>query len=461
MAAINDWPWHHWRRRSPNAAAIFLANKTLTWAELAREIDHKSAEFSAQGVRAGEAVALIGDVRGNNGFDLLLAYLALLQLAACCLPLNPQLAAGTLPALLTRLGISRLIDLTHEVIRPEVVAQKATLSHQHAAVWSPARAATLTLTSGSNGLPKAAVHTLAAHIASAEGVVELMSFTHQHRWLLSLPLFHVSGQGIVWRWLSVGAGLVLSDGRPLAQALQCSTHASLVPTQLWRLLESSASAAGLCDVLLGGADIPPALIQRAERVGIRCWCGYGMTETASTVTAKRADDLPGVGNPLKGREVRIVNQEIQLRATSMALGYWLQGRLQPLNESGGWLRTRDGGEWQNGELNINGRLDNLFFSGGEGIQPEEVERILREHPRVNSVFIIPVDDTQYGQRPVAVIDGEEGPTLTELMDWARVKLAGFQRPIALFTLPEDLQRGGIKVSRRDVLHWVRAKYVNR
>jgi len=461
MAAINDWPWHHWRRRSPNAAAIFLANKTLTWAELAREIDHKSAEFSAQGVRAGEAVALIGDVRGNNGFDLLLAYFALLQLAACCLPLNPQLAAGTLPALLTRLGISRLIDLTHEVIRPEVVAQKATLSRQHAAVWSPARAATLTLTSGSNGLPKAAVHTLAAHIASAEGVVELMSFTHQHRWLLSLPLFHVSGQAIVWRWLAVGAGLVLSDGRPLAQALQFSTHASLVPTQLWRLLESSVSTAGLCDVLLGGADIPQALVQRAERAGIRCWCGYGMTETASTVTAKRADDLPGVGNPLKGREVRVVNQEIQLRAASMALGYWQQGRLQPLDETDGWLHTRDSGEWQNGELNINGRLDNLFFSGGEGIQPEEVERILLEHPQLNAVFIIPVDDPQYGERPVAVIEGEGSPTLAELMEWARDKLASFQRPIALFRLPENLQNGGIKVSRREVMHWGRAKYADR
>ncbi|WP_051503323.1 AMP-binding protein [Salinivibrio costicola] len=45
----------------------------------------------------------------------------------------------------------------------------------------------------------------------------------------------------------------------------------------------------MAHVLLGGAAIPTALTQDAEAMGIACWCGYGMTETASTVTLKRAD----------------------------------------------------------------------------------------------------------------------------------------------------------------------------
>ncbi|MGL9736293.1 MAG: AMP-binding protein [Symbiopectobacterium sp.] len=61
------------------------------------------------------------------------------------------------------------------------------------------------LTSGSIGLPKAVAHAFSAHIiASAQGVIELMAFTAQDNWLLSLPLFHVSRQGIVWRWLTAG-----------------------------------------------------------------------------------------------------------------------------------------------------------------------------------------------------------------------------------------------------------------
>lgn len=99
-----------------------------------------------------------------------------------------------------------------------------------------------------------------------------------------------------------------------------------------------------------------------------------------------------VGLPLPGREVKIVNDEVWLRAASMAEGYWRNGQLVPLVNDEGWYATRDRGEMHNGKLTIVGRLDNLFFSGGEGIQPEEVERVIAAHPAVLQVFIVPVAD---------------------------------------------------------------------
>ncbi|WP_368752125.1 AMP-binding protein, partial [Klebsiella oxytoca] len=89
---------------------------------------------------------------------------------------------------------------------------------ERAADWREDRMASMTLTSGSTGLPKAAVHAFRAHIASAEGVLALIPFAPQDDWLLSLPLFHVSGQGILWRWLVAGAGLTVRDKQPLALA---------------------------------------------------------------------------------------------------------------------------------------------------------------------------------------------------------------------------------------------------
>ena len=65
-------------------------------------------------------------------------------------------------------------------------------------------------------------------------------------------------------------------------------HASLVPTQLWRLLNDGA-ALSLKAVLLGGAAIPVELTERARGQGVRTYCGYGLTEFASTVCAKEAD----------------------------------------------------------------------------------------------------------------------------------------------------------------------------
>ncbi|MCZ5238257.1 AMP-binding protein, partial [Escherichia coli] len=82
------------------------------------------------------------------------------------------------------------------------------------------------------------------------------------------------------------------------------------------------AAVTLKAVLLGGAVIPVELTDQASKQGIRCWCGYGLTEFASTVCAKEADGSDDVGAPLPGREIRIVDNEVWLRAASMAEGYW-------------------------------------------------------------------------------------------------------------------------------------------
>ncbi|STS84086.1 O-succinylbenzoic acid--CoA ligase [Klebsiella pneumoniae] len=81
-----------------------------------------------------------------------------------------------------------------------------------------------------------------------------------------------------------------------------------MPTQLWRLLNDD-TAVSLKAVLLGGASIPVELTERARKQGIRSFCGYGLTEFASTVCAKEADGAADVGEALPGREVKIVAGE--------------------------------------------------------------------------------------------------------------------------------------------------------
>lgn len=107
-----------------------------------------------------------------------------------------------------------------------------------------------------------------------------------------------------------------------------------------------------------------------------------------------------------------------------------------------------------GELRILGRLDNLFFSGGEGVQPEDIERVLAAHPQITQAFVVPVVDAEFGQRPVAVIDGDPTLSLATLLARSQDKLANFQRPTALLPLPDELKNGGIKISRRQLQQWV-------
>ncbi|CFQ45445.1 O-succinylbenzoic acid--CoA ligase [Yersinia frederiksenii] len=454
MAQLTDWPWQHWANQRPQTVALRVGPQLINWQQFATDIDNLAGSFQQQGVTPGSAIVL----RGKNSYSLLLAYLAGLQCAARILPLNPQLPEALLTSLLPQLDIDFMLNLA-DPLPASLTFLPLHLSAENftpqAVPWDSQRLATMTLTSGSSGLPKAAVHTLAAHLASAEGVLQLMHFTAEDSWLLSLPLFHVSGQGIVWRWLSVGATLVVQTGMNLSDALAGCSHASLVPTQLWRLLEGADSKLSLQEVLLGGASIPTELTEQAEARGIRCWCGYGLTEAASTVCAKRADGLPGVGIALAGRQVKLVAEEVWVKADCLAAGYWRQGQLQPLTDSDGWFHTRDRGMWQQDELRILGRLDNVFFSGGEGIQPEDIERILLQYPGIQQAFIVPVPDPEFGQRPVAVIDTNSMLDEAALADWLRPQLAVFQRPLAFYRLPDELKNGGIKVSRRLVAEFVK------
>lgn len=214
MAQLNDWPsqhsspWRYWANLRPQAIAIRAGSQPISWQQLTADIDDLASGFQQQGVTPGSGVVL----RGKNSYSLLLAYLAALQCAARVLPLNPQLPDALLAQLLPQLNIDFMLNLAAP-LPSHCAFSPLTLSRDNPAASTPAwdsqRLATLTLTSGSSGLPKAAVHSVAAHLASADGVLQLMSFGATDSWLLSLPLFHVSGQGIVWRWLSVGATLAV------------------------------------------------------------------------------------------------------------------------------------------------------------------------------------------------------------------------------------------------------------
>ena len=121
---------------------------------------------------------------------------------------------------------------------------------------------------------------------------------------------------------------------------------------------------GLSHVLLGGSNIPLPLCQEASRLGVETWVGYGMTEAASTVTAKKVDGSNGVGQVLKNRLLKLKRQRIYISGETLASGYYQQGAIIPIT-SDTWFDTKDLGSWQNDELHVTGRADNLFVSGGE------------------------------------------------------------------------------------------------
>ncbi|KAB0286538.1 o-succinylbenzoate--CoA ligase [Vibrio fortis] len=454
--------WQQWASASPDSRALITPSHTLNWRELDALVQRYSAYLNSQGLSTGDVLTIVG----KNSSELVLAYLASLNLGVLVAMTMPQPSKKLEQKLETlySAGKERFVAFTGEYGEAlNVDAKLIQLPSLEEALGLPLHPlkqplgetnnlASIVFTSGSTGNPKAVAHTAKQHIASATGLLEHFKFGSDDTWLLSLPMYHVSGLAIFYRWLVAGAALKVGN-QGLEQDIDGCTHASLVATQLRRLLDSECPLS-LNHVLLGGSHIPNQLAQEANQRGIKTWLGYGMTEAASTVTAKPVDESNTTGFVLPQRRVKVDDGRIYIAGETLASGYYYQGNLTPLVDDTGWFDSKDLGQWVDDQLLIIGRADNQFISGGENIHCEEIEQALSKLSGINQAIVVPVEDREFGFRPVAIIDCVELPT----KDWFCEKLVGrlekFKLPIEYHRMPV-LDQQGIKVSRADLARWLK------
>ncbi|MBF0752160.1 MULTISPECIES: o-succinylbenzoate--CoA ligase [unclassified Pasteurella] len=452
LSVTKFFPWQRLANTLQYRDKIALRSSqgdVFTWGEIGEKINQTAVFLQSRGLTSESAVAFCS----KNTESILFLYLATIQIGAKILGVNPAFPKDKINELCREYDID-LCLFDEDLL--DIPDGHSSVEFPQADFFRPA---TMTLTSGSSGLPKAVVHHIQSHLDNARGVCQLMHFDSSQSWLLSLPLYHVSGQGIVWRWLLCGGELHFPQS-DFYQSLLQTTHVSLVPTQLQRLLDylvqHPQAHFKTRHILLGGTHIPLMLTQSIRAYGIQAYNGYGMTEMASTICAKLSDHLPGVGQPLLGREFQLVNEEIWLKGAGLALGYWKKGEIIPLTNQQGWLQTKDKGIWQNNELVVVGRLDNMFISGGENIQPEEIEGVILQSNWVKQVFVLPKKDSEFGARPIAVLEFYEHFTesaVEKLRIFLQEHLARFKQPIAYYPLPQNLQSGAIKISRKVLTQW--------
>jgi O-succinylbenzoic acid--CoA ligase len=90
----------------------------------------------------------------------------------------------------------------------------------------------------------------------------------------------------------------------------------------------------------------------------------------------------------------------------------------------------------------------MFISGGENIQPEEIEMALCEYAAVMQAVVVPVPDEEFGSRPVAFVQSRSARFHPqELIKFVGEKLARYKIPIAFYDWPQTAGLEGMKVSR--------------
>jgi len=314
----------------------------------------------------------------------------------------------------------------------------------------------LCYTSGTTGSPKGVVYTHRSNYLHTLRAlqVDAMAISQRDAVLVAVPMFHANGWGLPFAGAAAGAKLVLPgrtlDGASLAALIrnEAVTLAVGVQTVWLGLADHLDTAEGalpsLERVLIGGSSCPQALLRRLEeRLDCQVQTSWGMTELSPTGTVAplhALDETRASGRPAVGIDLKLTDAEgntldpqrgvlghLKVKGPSVIERYF-QSEESALDAEGyfdtGDLATIDAA----GNLTICGRAKDLIKSGGEWINPSEIETIVGAHPAVRHVAVIGRSDLKWGERPVLIVETDAGQDPAALLGLLRGRVADFWIP---------------------------------
>ncbi len=319
--------------------------------------------------------------------------------------------------------------------------------------------ASVILTSGSSGTPKGVVHTIGNYLYSAWGTIDYLSMNSNDSWLASLPLFHVGGLIIFIRTLLSGCLSILpQNNRELETPIRQHqpVFLSLVPTQLIRLLEKPEMVVILKQcrgILLGGAAAPEWLILKAFHLGIPILSTYGSTESCAQATGVGLQALEEErltsGKTLRFRTVRLdKDQNIIIGGKTIFKHYLIKGQ-KPETRPQVEFKTSDIGRFDaSGNLIVLGRSDQIFQSGGENINPFEIEEALSGQKGITAAVVVPVSHPEFGQVAWAFVQVAPPFEPENIKKALRKGLPSYKIPKEILEMPVESRSNAMKPDRQ-------------
>jgi len=318
-------------------------------------------------------------------------------------------------------------------------------------------------TSGSTGVPKAALHTHRALGYKAAVMVGVHGLDRGDVVLMPAPLAHISGllNGVLIP-ASVGIPTVLMHAwdpdEGLARIESEGVSFMGAPPVFFSQMAASAvfsaeRVRSLRLVSTGGASVSPAFVDAtAEAFGCRVKRTYGSTE-APTVTTSGPGDAPTRARDTDGHCVGEAELSVRNPETGARLGFgsvgelWLRGpelfvgyadalaTARVLGMPGGWYRSGDLGSVDDaGWLVVTGRLSDIIIRAGENISASEVEAVLEAHRSVRHAVVVGVPDTALGERVAAFVETSGPFDLAACRGWFT------ERGVTRFKTPEFVVR---------------------
>ncbi len=329
----------------------------------------------------------------------------------------------------------------------------------------------LSYTSGTTGNPKGVVtHHRGAYLNAVSNLLA-GNLGQRPVYLWTLPMFHCNGWCFPWTVAaSAGVNVCLRKVDPSKIFDLIRQHgvthmcgAPIVYNTLINAADAPKPAAARPVVgLIAGAAPPVAVLEGAERIGIKLTHVYGLTEVygPASVCAEQPgwDDLPadqraqlkrrqGVPYPLE-EAVTVIDPEtmrevprdgetigeVMFRGNIVMKGYLKNEKATQEAFAGGWFHTGDLGVLdEHGYVIIKDRSKDIIISGGENISSVEVEDVLYKHPAVLFAAVVAKPDKKWGEVPCAFLELKEGARTTEadIIAFCRSHMSGFKTPKAV------------------------------
>ena len=437
------WLARHVRER-PEAAALAFAGNVLSWKQLATRVLKAAEGLRQKGIRQGDVVAL----QLPNTPEFIVAHLAVSRIGAVMCTLHMPYRGAEIEAILGHSGAK--LFLNKEFDFRELEAAKPLEADYPEP--DPRDAFLLLYTSGTTASPKGVPHAYRTMLGNSRLGAAEHGITAEDKVLCPAPFSHLYGLYSLHCAWAVGACTVLLP------AFKPDELSSLIqnqkPTALWTAPAHVAAcrAAGLFErhdwsslklAIVSGSMAPPALVHYfAEKLpGCAVTQLWGMTELQAALYTRPGDPLEAsatsAGRPSPGTEIRIVDNELQVRGPLMFSGYYDNDAANATAFTpDGWFRSGDLAEWRGKNIAITGRSKDVINRGGVKFNPADVELLLDAHPRILQSAVVPMPDPILGEKACVFVTlkiPSEKVTLQDLVDYL------LQKNIAKNKLPERLE----------------------
>jgi carnitine-CoA ligase len=463
-AAVEDVPHKIW---------LVTEERQHTYAGALDRIERAAASLRDAGVGVGDRVI----VTARNTDEYLLTWLALMEVGAVEVPLNPQSTQAELAGFVEQVrpsvivsdaGLAATVDAAIALAgRTGVVAPRrldvgalfdAEPSGRGPAAVDPTDVAVMIPTSGTTGRSKLVMQTHIAYVMAGQGFPYWLRLDDSDRLLTSLPLFHINAPAYsTLGSVAARASLVVLPGFSASGFLDSArrfggTEFNSIGAMLEILMRQPRrdddADTPLRRCYTGPTPERERQLEIEERFGIEIVCGYGLSETPYALMWRRGERPYGtLGSVRQHPRLGVVNEarvmdgddvvatgavgELELRNPAVMRGYFEMPDETAAVMHDGWLRTGDL-VCDNGDETYTfvGRVKEVIRRRGENLSPAEVEAALERHPSVAEAAVIAVPSDLSEDDVKAFVVAAPGATVDPVVvrDFAAGQLAAFKVP---------------------------------